>query len=34
MCMQHLNDIVTVSFDYRLVRVHCGDYVDDVLVGL
>ena len=32
--MQHINDIVTVSFDYRLVQVHCGDYVHDVLVGL
>ena len=32
--MQHINDIVTVSFDYRLVQVHCGDYVYDVLVGL
>ena len=32
--MQHINDIVTVSFDYRLVQVHCGDYVFDVLVGL
>ena len=31
--MQHINDIVTVSFDYRLVQVHCGDYVY-VLVGL
>lgn len=32
--MQHINDIVTVSFDYRLVQVHRGDYVCDVLVGL
>ena len=32
--MQHINAIVTVSFDYRLVQVHCGDYVYDVLVGL
>ena len=32
--MQHLNDIVTVCFDYRLVQVHCGDYVYDVLVRL
>ena len=32
--MQHINDIVTVSFDYRLVQVHRGDYVYDVLVGL
>ena len=32
--MQHINDIVTVSFDYRLVQVHCGDYVYDVFVGL
>ena len=32
--MQHINDIVTVSFDYRLVQVHCGNYVSDVLDGL
>ena len=32
--MQHINDIVTVSLDYRLVQVHCGDYVYDVLVGV
>ena len=32
--MQHINDIVTVNFDYRLVQVHRGDYVYDVLVGL
>ena len=34
MFVQHINDIVTVSFDYRLVQVHCGDYIYDVLVGL